>query len=108
MEFLTLSKDDFNNNVIEIRNKIINYKLLKNDYELFISNHLTELLKIMKMYDDKLPTDFISINIMCELINICKIIFYNKINESLERFIKYYMLKFENYYDNVYIKKLLS
>jgi len=106
MQFLTLSKEDFNNNVIKTRNKIINYKLLKNDYELFITNELSELFKIIKMYDDKLPKDFISINIMCELLNICKIIFDNRINENLEKFIKYYMLKFDNYYDAIYIYKL--
>ena len=107
MQFFTLSKEDFNNEVIKTRNKIINYKLLINDYEIYITNELSELLKIIKMYDGKLPKDFISINIMCELINICKTIFDNK-NENLERFIEYYMLKFKNYYDCIYIHKLLS
>ena len=107
MQFFTLSKEDFNNEVIKTRNKIINYKLLINDYEIYITNELSELLKIIKMYDAKLPKDFISINIRCELINICKTIFDNK-NVNLERFIKYYMLKFNNYYDVYYIHKLLS
>jgi len=108
MQFLTLSKNDFNNEVIRIRNKIINYEILKNDCEIVIKNELIELLKIIKMYNNTLPKDFISINIMCELINICKTIFDNKINENLENFIKYYMLKFDNYYDCIYIHKLLS
>jgi hypothetical protein len=108
MEFLTLSKEDFNNKIIKTRNKIIDCKIENSHYEIFISNQLNELIKIIKLYDDKLPKDFISIKIMCELINICKIIFDNNKNENLEKFIKYYMLKFDNYYDVIYIHKLLS
>ena len=44
MQFFTLSKEDFNNEVIKTRNKIINYKLLINDYEIYITNELSELL----------------------------------------------------------------
>ena len=108
MLFFTLSKEDFNNEIIKTRNKILKYTISNNNNELDIINELIELLKIIKIYDDKLPKDFISINIMCELINICKTIFDNKINENLEKFIKYYILKFDNYYDSIYIHKLLS
>jgi hypothetical protein len=108
MLFFTLSKEDFNNKIIKTRNKILKYTISNNNNELDIINELIELLKIIKIYDDKLPKDFISINIMCELINICKTIFDNKINENLENFIKYYILKFDNYYDSIYIHKLLS
>jgi|SaaInlStandDraft_5_1057022.scaffolds.fasta_scaffold12564_4 hypothetical protein len=108
MQFFTLNRKDFNDKVIKTRDTIINYNFgIINDYETYITNELLELLKIIKMYDDKLPKDFISINIMCELINICKTIFDNK-NENLERFIEYYILKFKNYYDCIYIHKLLS
>jgi hypothetical protein len=108
MLFFTLSKEDFNNEIIKTRNKILKYTISNNNNELHIRNELSKLLKIIKMYDNKLPKDFISINIMCELINICKTIFDNKINENLEKFIKYYILKFDNYYDSIYIHKLLS
>lgn len=107
MLFFTLSKKNFNDEVIKTRNKIIKYKISNDDYEIYITNELSALLKIIKLYDDKLPKDFISINIMCELINICKTIFDNK-NENLERFIKYYMLKFKNYYDVYYFHSLIK
>jgi len=105
--FFTLSREDFNSEVVRTRQKIINYKVLRNDYENSTLNELNELLKIIKMYGTELPKDFISINVMCELINICKLVF-DEINEHLGNFIKYYMSKFKNEYDICYINKLLS
>ena len=104
--FFTLSREDFNGEVVRTRDKVVNYKIVKNNYEELILGELDELTKIIKMYGAKLPKDFVSINVMCELINICKLVF-DGMNQSLNKFTEHYTSKFENEYDVCYINKLL-